>query len=202
MQIPEPFTLLFKETSVVDDIYPKILTTYLDPSHKCYSRELATAVKAWEFLFVGGVYNITNRDPRRQVEEWLEKNIRWIKHGKDMGRVKARIVDIVLSTGGSGSDKTDKRILPYLDPSYKYYSVKLHAAIRCWLALFENETYDSHQSIKKQILMWLDTEYEGVPWLVVDKNRNNIASVIKPSRTIGRPLKHKKRDEIIILTDI
>ena len=44
---------------------------YLNENHKCYSTELAIAVKAWMALFADGKSEQGSKTPRQKIETWL-----------------------------------------------------------------------------------------------------------------------------------
>ncbi len=76
-------------------------SSYLDPNHEFYSKELAIAIKTWMTLFDRG--NIkTNRSFKRQIVEWLNQN-----HGTLSNTAIKRIATVINPKKEGGAPPSD-----------------------------------------------------------------------------------------------
>ena len=80
---------------------------------------------------------------------------------------------------------------PYLDPSHKYYSDTLEAAVSAWMALYTDRGFKKRShGHKLQIKSWLKKHRPDK--VKSDYARKNIATVVNPNKVGGNPLIKKR----------
>ncbi|MBT3366896.1 MAG: hypothetical protein HN416_07065 [Nitrospina sp.] len=82
--------------------------------------------------------------------------------------------------------------LEYLNEKHTYFSKELKIAIAAWEAVYQDGKFDSKQGHKKQILVWLNKQYDEKK--LSNSARERIATLINPNKKGGAPSSESKQE--------
>jgi len=96
VELAETNTVLAKAKNQIKDFEDKFKSSYLNPEHPYFARELTIAMECWKALFASGTYVKKRIATKAVIIKWLEKKGENLpKSQKLSGNAKERIATLI-----------------------------------------------------------------------------------------------------------